>query len=157
MLNAMRMLPPDATHTLLICFTPNKGKIVSPYFNTFTGNTSKTHIPFQAVLAVCHKSYESVILFRPPYLLKLSYIANATISFQFQEVLDVETGTSCLYITLKGRGVSPVVNLSVSESLMDMGTVIAAEYREDTFKVHLIHLPDQASIIQLKHKIIIYH
>ena len=57
------------------------------------------------------------------------------ISLQFQEVLHVDTGSSCLHITLKGRGVSPVVNLSVNEHLMNMGTVIAGEYREETFKV----------------------
>ena len=39
-------------------------------------------------------------------------------------------------MTLKGKGVSPVVNLSVNESLMNMETVIAGEYREDAFKVH---------------------
>lgn len=43
--------------------------------------------------------------------------------------------TSTLHITLAGKGVSPMINLSVKDGMYDMGAVIAGEYREETFKV----------------------
>ena len=63
---------------------------------------------------------------------------------QFQEVLEVKSATSTLHITLKGEGVSPVVNLSIENNELDMGAIIAGEYREDHFKVSLPYsLTDQ--------------
>ncbi|XP_064642380.1 cilia- and flagella-associated protein 74-like [Lineus longissimus] len=79
MLNSLRPLPPDGTHTILVSFTPTSSK-------------------------------------------------------QYYEVLHVNTGTSSLHITFIGRGVTPVVNLSV-EGVMDMGATITGEYIERPFKI----------------------
>ena len=46
--------------------------------------------------------------------------------------------TSSLHITLVGKGVTPFINLqpNVAENgVMDMGSVLAGEYLEKTFKV----------------------
>lgn len=82
MLNALRVLPPDGTHTMMISFTPNAGRV-------------------------------------------------------FQEVLAIKTWTSALHITLAGKGVSPLVNLSptLDNGMFDMGAVLASEYLERTFKM----------------------
>ncbi|KAJ8320230.1 hypothetical protein KUTeg_001817 [Tegillarca granosa] len=54
----------------------------------------------------------------------------------FQEVLAIKTWTSALHITLAGKGVSPLVNLSptLDNGMFDMGAVLASEYLERTFK-----------------------
>ncbi|XP_052267472.1 cilia- and flagella-associated protein 74-like isoform X2 [Dreissena polymorpha] len=81
--NAFRVLPPDATHTMLLSFTPSAGRV-------------------------------------------------------FQEVLSVHCETGSLHVTLMGKGVSPLVSLSpnVAENgVMDMGSVLAGEYLEKTFKM----------------------
>ncbi|PVD35401.1 hypothetical protein C0Q70_02363 [Pomacea canaliculata] len=80
LVNALRVLAPEATHTLIISFTPTAGHI-------------------------------------------------------FQEPLQVKTGTSSLHLMLVGRGVSPVVRLSVENQLLDMGPVLVNEYVEKSFKV----------------------
>jgi hypothetical protein len=36
---------------------------------------------------------------------------------------------------LKGKGVSPLINLSIKDGVYDFGAVIAGEYREETFRV----------------------
>ncbi len=56
-------------------------------------------------------------------------------SFQFQEILELQTGTTCLQLTLKGRGVSPLVSVSVEGDCLDMGTVLAEDFKDETFKV----------------------
>ncbi|ELU13530.1 hypothetical protein CAPTEDRAFT_225037, partial [Capitella teleta] len=56
-------------------------------------------------------------------------------SLEFQETLEIRCPNSCLSITLKGKGVSPVVTLSVENNIMDMGAVIEGEYQEDSFKI----------------------
>ena len=38
-------------------------------------------------------------------------------------------------MTVKGDGISPLINLSVEDGCYDFGAVIAGEYREETFKV----------------------
>ncbi|KAH3826943.1 hypothetical protein DPMN_128870 [Dreissena polymorpha] len=56
----------------------------------------------------------------------------------FQEVLSVHCETGSLHVTLMGKGVSPLVSLSpnVAENgVMDMGSVLAGEYLEKTFKM----------------------
>ena len=64
-------------------------------------------------------------------------VNNMYFCLQFQEVLEIHSATSTLHMTLCGRGVSPIVNLSVEGHQLDMGAVIAGEYREETFKVGL--------------------
>jgi len=59
---------------------------------------------------------------------------------QFQEVLSIHCKTGDLVITLTGKGVSPLVSLSpaiADNGIMDMGSVLAGEYLEKTFKVKL--------------------
>ncbi|XP_077980899.1 cilia- and flagella-associated protein 74-like isoform X2 [Glandiceps talaboti] len=80
LLNALRPLQADATHTLLISFTPKQGKV-------------------------------------------------------FYEVLEIRCPTSTLSITLQGKGVSPNVNLTVQNGVLDMGYVLASEENVETFKI----------------------
>lgn len=42
---------------------------------------------------------------------------------------------STTFLTLKGVGVSPVVTVSVTDNLLDLGNVMAGDVREETFKV----------------------
>src|SRR6218665_1040074 len=42
---------------------------------------------------------------------------------------------STTFLTLKGVGVSPVVTVSVTDNLFDLGNVMAGDVREETFKV----------------------
>lgn len=55
--------------------------------------------------------------------------------FQFQEKLFIKSLNSTLHLTLKGYGVSPLVNLSFTESVFDMGAVLSGEYVEKVFTV----------------------
>ncbi|XP_041377895.1 cilia- and flagella-associated protein 74-like isoform X2 [Gigantopelta aegis] len=79
--NAMRMLSADATHTAVISFTPTAGRV-------------------------------------------------------FHEILEIQSPNGTLYLTLTGRGVSPIVNLSLESQVVDMGAVLCNEYMEKTFKIH---------------------
>ena len=63
-------------------------------------------------------------------------------------MISIKTHTAALHITLKGRGVSPNISLSVRDGLLDMGAVIAGEYREETFQV--LPLEGTISIIPTK-------
>ncbi|KAK2188128.1 hypothetical protein NP493_143g01026 [Ridgeia piscesae] len=81
MLNSLRHLAPNSSHTILINFTPHKTK-------------------------------------------------------DFQEVLKIHCPDSVLALTLKGKGVQPVVSLSIEDNLMDLGAVVVGEYREETFKIN---------------------
>ncbi|XP_046572911.1 LOW QUALITY PROTEIN: cilia- and flagella-associated protein 74-like [Haliotis rubra] len=54
----------------------------------------------------------------------------------FHEVLEIHSPTATLYLTLTGRGVSPIVNLSIDSELFDMGSVLSGEYVERPFKIH---------------------
>ncbi|XP_055958483.1 cilia- and flagella-associated protein 74 isoform X1 [Patella vulgata] len=54
----------------------------------------------------------------------------------FQEVLSINSMTALLSMTLIGKGVSPIVNLSLESDVLDMGAVLATEYCERTFKIH---------------------
>lgn len=79
-----------------------------------------------------------------------------TASRVFQEVFSINCLTAQLHITLMGRGVSPLVTLSpaiAENGIMDMGTVLAGEYLEKTFKMqntsslfikYAIHLESQS-------------
>ncbi|RUS80782.1 hypothetical protein EGW08_011452, partial [Elysia chlorotica] len=80
MLNALRTLPPGATHTLLLTFSPGQGQV-------------------------------------------------------FQEELGIKTFNSMLHLTLKGRGVNPLVSLSVEDGVFDMSAVLVGEFVEKHFKV----------------------
>ncbi|XP_033763578.1 cilia- and flagella-associated protein 74-like isoform X1 [Pecten maximus] len=82
MLNALRLLPPEGTHTLLMSFTPTAGRV-------------------------------------------------------FQEVFKIYTGISVLHVTLAGKGVNPVVDLSMpmENGVFNMGAVLVSEYVEKTFKM----------------------
>ncbi|CAG2192853.1 unnamed protein product [Mytilus edulis] len=84
MLNALRVLPPDGTHTILISFTPEAGRV-------------------------------------------------------FHEVLQINSGTSVLHVTVMGEGVNPIINLDMptENGVFDIGAVLAGEYLERTFKVFL--------------------
>ena len=57
MLNALRMLSPGATHTMIISFTPNRGRIVSKYsfllFYAWHDFTSKFVLTFGFFLFSC--------------------------------------------------------------------------------------------------------
>lgn len=58
--------------------------------------------------------------------------------FQFQEDLTIHCKTGDLHITMVGKGVSPLVSLSppiAENGVMEMGSVLAGEYLEKTFKV----------------------
>ncbi|KAL5014796.1 hypothetical protein ScPMuIL_009066 [Solemya velum] len=82
MLNSLRMLPPDASHTVLLAFTPTAGRT-------------------------------------------------------FHEVLEVRCVTATLHITLTGKGVSPLVDLTtpMEGGFFDMSTVLVGEYVEKPFKM----------------------
>ncbi|XP_071146387.1 cilia- and flagella-associated protein 74-like isoform X1 [Mytilus edulis] len=82
MLNALRILPPDGTHTILISFTPEAGRV-------------------------------------------------------FHEVLQINSGTSVLHVTVMGEGVNPIINLDMptENGVFDIGAVLAGEYLERTFKM----------------------
>ncbi|CAH1773330.1 unnamed protein product [Owenia fusiformis] len=80
MLNSLRMLPPDETHTIIISFVPTSGQT-------------------------------------------------------FYEVLEIQAPESTLFITLMGKGISPIVNLSISNNELDMGHILEKEYCEQTFKI----------------------
>ncbi|VDH97168.1 Hypothetical predicted protein [Mytilus galloprovincialis] len=82
MLNALRVLPPDGTHTILISFTPEAGRV-------------------------------------------------------FHEVLQINSGTSVLHVTVMGEGVNPIINLDMptENGVFDIGAVLAGEYLERTFKM----------------------
>eukprot|EP00058_Branchiostoma_floridae_P005620 XP_002591108.1 hypothetical protein BRAFLDRAFT_288673 [Branchiostoma floridae] len=79
LLNSLRALQPEATHTLIVSFTPHEGR-------------------------------------------------------NFYETLEVHTPTSTLGITLQGRGMTPLVSLSV-EGVLDMGHALAGEAVTETFKI----------------------
>ncbi|XP_078697450.1 cilia- and flagella-associated protein 74-like [Branchiostoma floridae x Branchiostoma belcheri] len=79
LLNSLRALQPEATHTLIVSFTPQEGR-------------------------------------------------------NFYETLEVHTPTSTLGITLQGRGMTPLVSLSV-EGVLDMGHALAGEGVTETFKI----------------------
>ncbi|CAH1239266.1 Hypp5775 [Branchiostoma lanceolatum] len=79
LLNSLRALQPEATHTLIASFTPQEGR-------------------------------------------------------NFYETLEVHTPTSTLGITLQGRGMTPLVSLSV-EGVLDMGHALAGEAVTETFKI----------------------
>ncbi|KAL8571941.1 hypothetical protein ACOMHN_026153 [Nucella lapillus] len=102
MVNALRMLAPGATHTLIISFTPSRGRV-------------------------------------------------------FREALKIRTETSVLHLTLAGRGVSPVVSLSVENQLFDMGAVLVGEYCEKIFKIQntsslaIDYMIKQDSLSPLRH------
>ncbi|KAI8795411.1 cilia- and flagella-associated protein 74 [Biomphalaria glabrata] len=53
----------------------------------------------------------------------------------FQEKLFIKSLNSTLHLTLKGYGVSPLVNLSFTESVFDMGAVLSGEYVEKVFTI----------------------
>lgn len=82
MLNALRVLPPDGTHTILLSFTPEAGRV-------------------------------------------------------FHEVLQINSGTSILHVTVTGKGVNPIINLDMptEQGAFDIGAVLAGEYLERTFKM----------------------
>jgi len=53
-------------------------------------------------------------------------------------VFEIQTGLfSTLHVNLKGKGVSPVVDLTMpmENGVFDMGAVLTGEYIEKTFKV----------------------
>nr|XP_039273717.1 cilia- and flagella-associated protein 74-like isoform X2 [Styela clava] len=77
-LNALRTLEPEETHTLLVSFTPNAGK--------------------------------------------LSY-----------EVLRIISATSVLSVPLTGEGVSPIINVSVEDGILNLGDVLQGESQTSTF------------------------
>lgn len=56
-------------------------------------------------------------------------------SEKFQEVLKIQSGTFTLYFTLKGRGISPQLDLSVKDSTMNLGAVLAGELRDESFQI----------------------
>ncbi|KAH9495100.1 Cilia- and flagella-associated protein 74 [Bulinus truncatus] len=53
----------------------------------------------------------------------------------FQENFCIKSSNATLNLTLKGYGVSPLVNLSFSESVFDMGAVLSGEFVEKTFMI----------------------
>ncbi|XP_023933583.1 fibrillin-2 [Lingula anatina] len=53
----------------------------------------------------------------------------------YQEVQELRTGISTLYLNLVGQGVSPKVSLSLDTDHLDMGAVLENEYVEKTFKI----------------------
>ena len=62
---------------------------------------------------------------------------------QFQEVLAIQCGTFTLNIILKGRGIDPEVKLSANGNI-DMGAILAGEFREETFQVcYVTNLPSR--------------
>jgi hypothetical protein len=78
-----------------------------------------------------------VLFFFLHIILFLSYIVDQCLLFylQFQEPMLIKTVTSSLHLTLSGRGVSPMVTLSVENKVFDMGAVLVKEYVEKSFKV----------------------
>ena len=54
---------------------------------------------------------------------------------QFQEQFNLYGRHSKLTLTLEGHGQMPVVSLSVKGGVMDMGSILCGEYREEPFKV----------------------
>ncbi|CAL1527246.1 unnamed protein product [Lymnaea stagnalis] len=53
----------------------------------------------------------------------------------FQEEFGIKTLNSTLHLTLKGFGISPLVNLSITDGVLDMGAVLSGEYVEKTFTI----------------------
>lgn len=80
MLNALRVLEPQATHNVLVSFGPNAPK-------------------------------------------------------EFHEVLEVRCPRNTLYIKLKGRGVQPVISLSVEDGILDLGDALVGDSISSTFKI----------------------
>lgn len=54
---------------------------------------------------------------------------------KFQQVLEIRSSLSTMYLTLKGVGVSPIVSISVDDGLFDMGNVMTGDSKQDTFEV----------------------
>ncbi|RMX35928.1 hypothetical protein pdam_00005199 [Pocillopora damicornis] len=80
MLNALRTLDPQATHTVIVSFGPNAPK-------------------------------------------------------EFHEVLEVRCPRNTLYLRLKGRGVQPVISLSVEDGLLDLGDALVGDTISSSFKI----------------------
>ena len=54
---------------------------------------------------------------------------------KFHEVLEVLCPRNAVYIRLKGRGVRPVISLSVEDGLLDLGDALVGDTLTSTFKV----------------------
>ncbi|XP_073247249.1 cilia- and flagella-associated protein 74-like [Porites lutea] len=80
MLNALRVLEPQATHNVVVSFGPNAPK-------------------------------------------------------EFHEVLEVRCPRNTLYIRLKGRGVQPVISLSVEDGVLDLGDALVGDTISSSFKI----------------------
>ncbi|XP_035828407.1 cilia- and flagella-associated protein 74 [Aplysia californica] len=76
----------------------------------------------------------------------------------FQEELGIITLNSTLHLTLRGRGVSPLVNLSIEDELFDMNAVLVSEYVEKIFKIQntstlaIDYVIKQDSLSPLRHQ-----
>lgn len=57
------------------------------------------------------------------------------IFWQFYEVLKVVSSLATLSIPLTGKGVSPVISISVQDGVLDMGDVLQGESASSTFSV----------------------
>ena len=57
--------------------------------------------------------------------------------FQFYEAFEIHTATSTLHLTMTGQGVSPIIDLSIEAGVLECGTVLNGEYREEIFKVSM--------------------
>lgn len=55
-------------------------------------------------------------------------------------MLQINSGTSTLHVTITGEGVNPIINLDMptEKGEFDIGAVLAGEYLERTFKVRFI-------------------
>lgn len=54
---------------------------------------------------------------------------------EFHEVLEVRCPRNTLYIRLKGRGVQPVITLSVEDGLLDLGDALVGDTISSNFKI----------------------
>lgn len=61
--------------------------------------------------------------------------SNFLFLLKFQQVLEIRSSLSTMYLTLKGVGVCPIVSISVDDGLFDMGNVMTGDSKQDTFKV----------------------
>ena len=88
-------------------------------------NALKTSIPIAHMKIYFH-----------PMLIIFTHLSFSML--KFQEELGIKTFNSMLHLTLKGRGVNPLVSLSVEEGLFDMSAVLVGEFVEKHFKVSLL-------------------
>ena len=62
-------------------------------------------------------------------------------SQQFHELLEVRCPRNTLNIKLKGRGVQPVISLSVEDGLLDLGDALVGDTISSSFtvRIHRMH------------------